>query len=97
VAPASGGYVAVAGIAEPLDVAAPASPSSDPSAKYPLGPGGGLDETVLLRFGAKGQLLEKTFLGNGLPQFAQGLIRTGPDAYAVFGSDGFNPWLERIN
>lgn len=97
VAPASGGYVAVAGIAEPLDAAAPASLSPDPSAKYPVGPGRGLDETVLIRFGSKGQLLEKTFLGNGLPQFAQGLIRTGPDAYAVFGSDGFNPWLERIN
>lgn len=97
VASAPGGYVAVAGIAEPLDAAAPVSGASDPSAKYPVGPGSRLDEAVLIRFDGKGQLLGKTFLGNGLPQFAQGLIRTGPDAYAVFGSDGFNPWLERIN
>jgi hypothetical protein len=99
VAPAADGYVGVANVSEPLDVAQP-SPSAaavNAATKYPDGSNAELAESVLIRFDAKGAVKEKIFLGNGLPEYAQGLVRTGANAYAVYGSDGFNPWLEAVN
>ncbi|MBN9544583.1 MAG: CHAT domain-containing protein [Alphaproteobacteria bacterium] len=95
VTPEPGGYAAIADIAEPLDISQP-SPVN-PAAKYPDGSGASLSETVLIRFDKRGGVREKLFLGNGLPQYSQGLIRTGAGGITVFGSDGFNPWFERIN
>jgi len=96
VTPVPGGYAGIADIAEPLDIAQP-SPPANPAAKYPDNSGASLSETVLIRFDEKGGVRERLFLGNGLPQYSQGLVRTGAGALAVFGSDGFNPWLEQIN
>lgn len=95
VVPVPGGYAGIADIAEPLDIAQP-SPVN-PAAKYPDTSGASLSETALIRFDEKGGVREKLFLGNGLPQYSRGLIRTDTGTITVFGSDGFNPWLERIN
>ena len=94
------GYAAIADINEPLDT--PRSIVLDP-AKITAGAkhfdflDDGLSEAVFLRFDAKGGVTEKDFLGNGLPQFAQGFVQTGAGGFTVYGSDGFNPWIETIN
>jgi hypothetical protein len=99
VAPSADGYVGIANISEPLDVAQPpADPAAvDATAKYPDGSNAELAESVLIRFDTKGAIKEKIFLGNGLPEYSQGLVRTGVHAYTVYGSDGSNPWLVAVN
>ena len=74
-----------------------AGPSSIAAAKYPDTSGTSLSESVLIRFDEKGGVKEKIFLGNGLPEYSQGFVQTGADAFTVYGSDGFNPWLEAVN
>jgi hypothetical protein len=95
-----GGYVGIADITEPLDT--PQSSPADPariaaSAKHFDFLDDSLSESVFIRFDAKGGVTEKDFLGNGLPEFAQGFVQTGSNGFAVYGSDGFNPWIETIN
>jgi hypothetical protein len=97
ITPVPGGYASVADVTEPLDVAQPSPALANPAAKYPDSSGASLSETVLIRFDEKGGVREKLFLGNGLPQYSQGLVRNGAGVITVFGSDGFNPWFERIN
>lgn len=92
----SGGYAAIGDITEPLDIVQPAH-APDAAAKYPDASDASLSESVLIRFDDKGGVREKIFLGNGLPEYSQGVVRMGPDAVAVYGSDGFNPWLETVN
>ena len=97
VTPVPGGYAGIADVTEPLDIAQPSSMPANSAAKYFDSSGASLSETVLIRFDEKGDVREKLFLGNGLPQYAQGLVRAGAGAVTIFGSDGFNPWLENIN
>ncbi|MES2292017.1 MAG: CHAT domain-containing protein [Pseudomonadota bacterium] len=94
------GYVAAASFTEPLDVPRynlDALGKPVPVTKYAEYSDRSLSEAVLLRFDARASLKETSFLGNGLPEFAQGLLQTGSSSFIVYGSDGFNPWVESLN
>ncbi len=94
IAPVPGGYIGVANVEEPLDVAQSIAPPAIPTTKHVAALDLKFSEAVVIRFNADGTLAEKIFLGNGLPQFAQGVVSVSPNIYAVYGSDGFNPWIE---
>ena len=53
--------------------------------------------TILFLVGVAAAAVLFWHFSKGLPEYSQGLVRTGPDAVAVYGSDGFNPWLETVN
>ena len=62
--------------------------SADP--KFIPGTDANLSEMVAVRLGPEG-VKEKIFLGNGLPQSANGIALLGKSVI-IFGSNGFNPW-----
>jgi len=100
VLPAQDGYIAVGEITEPLDIRTPSpaeASQQNATEKHLTYLDGGVSEAVLMRFDRAGRVQEKRVLGNGLPQFAMGLVAMGKGGYAIYGSDGFNPWIETIN
>lgn len=94
------GYAGIADLTEPLDMAGPTLADlsrTDGGRKPPDFLDAALSETVFIRFDEKGAVKEKKFLGNGLPEFSRGLAQVGAGVFAVYGSDGPNPWIARVN
>ncbi|HKQ10454.1 MAG TPA: CHAT domain-containing protein [Rhizomicrobium sp.] len=74
---------------------APQSPSSGAIVKHLDFENDQIAEAAVLRFDGRFVLRSTSVLGSGLAQYAAGLAR-GADGATVYGTSGFNPWLERV-
>jgi hypothetical protein len=87
--------IGVADVSEPLDIPAYSADllaAINDNPKYVDQTDTSLSEVAMIKFDESGKIQSKRFLGNGLPQFAQGIVSRGSGAFIIFGSDGFNPW-----
>jgi hypothetical protein len=67
----------------------------DPDAKHPASVNTRPGALLVVEVDGQGKLLSRRILSSGLSLYPAGLVQAGADAL-VFGSSGFNPWLERI-
>jgi hypothetical protein len=98
------GWLAVGQVHAPVDFTAGALDDAgnivppareDLDAKHPARLNDRLSAMLLVEVDGGGKTLSRRVLGSGLPLYPAGMVRDGADA-VVFGSSGFNPWLEHI-
>ena len=74
---------------------APQNPSSGAIVKHLDFENDQIAETAVVQFDGRFVLRSTSDLGSGLAQYAAGLV-PGVDGAVVYGTSGFNPWLERV-
>lgn len=102
--PTKRGVLAVGQVQAPLDFSTAAVDDAgkiqsvaqdDLDAKHPASLNNRPGAILLVEVDGQGKLLSRRILSSGLSLYPAGMVQAGADAL-VFGSSGFNPWLERI-
>jgi hypothetical protein len=102
--PTKRGWLAVGQAQAPLDFTSAAADDAgnilplaqdDLQAKHPDGLNNRPAALLVIEVDGQGKLLSRRMLSSGLSLYPAGMVQAGADA-VVFGSSGFNPWLERI-
>ena len=102
--PTKRGVLAVGQVQVPLDFTMAAVDDAgkiqsvaqdDLDAKHPASLNNRPGAILLVEVDGQGKLLSRRILSSGLSLYPAGMMQAGADAL-VFGSSGFNPWLERI-
>lgn len=102
--PTQRGVLAVGEVQAPLDFTTTAVDDAgnlqslvqdDMNAKHPASLNSRPGRVLLVEVDGQGKLLSRRILSSGLSLYPAGMVQAGADAL-VFGSSGFNPWLERI-